>query len=113
MATTTTIKVNGIDVPVKFSMIGMFQYLESKGKGLEDLSSLSFLEVLDIFWVAVRTGYRRAGQENPFKSDQDFFDEIDEDFAAIERFTEVMNHSLEDGKKDDTKNGKPQAKRKA
>jgi hypothetical protein len=112
MATTTTIKVNGIDVPVRFSMVGMLQYLDSKGKRLEDLSSLSFLEILDICWIAVRTGYRRAGQENPFKSEDDFFDAIDDDTAAIERFTAAMNHSLEDSKKDDAKNAKPQAKRK-
>jgi len=94
-----TILVNGVEVPVKFSMIGLFKYLESKGKGLEDLSSLSFLEILDIFWIAVRTGYRRAGKENPFKSEDDFFDAIDDDTAAIERFTVAMNHSMEAAEK--------------
>ena len=108
-----TILVNGVEVPVKFSMIGLFKYLESKGKGLEDLSSLSFLEILDIFWIAVRTGYRRAGQENPFKSEDDFFDAIDDDAAAIERFTVAMNHSMEAAEKPDSeKNGKPQVKAK-
>ena len=82
-----TILINGIEVPVKFSMIGLFKYLETKGKGLEDLSSLSFLEILDIFWIAVRTGYRRAGQENPFKSEDEFFDAIDDDTPAIERLS--------------------------
>lgn len=108
-----TILINGIEVPVKFSMIGLFKYLETKGKGLEDLSSLSFLEILDIFWIAVRTGYRRAGQENPFKSEDEFFDAIDDDTPAIERFTEAMNRSMESAEKTDTeKNGKPQAKAK-
>lgn len=109
-----TININGIDVPVKFSMIGLFRYLESKGKGLEDLSGLTFLEILDIFWIAVRTGYRRAGTENPFKSEDDFFDAIDDDTAAIERFTEAMNRSMESAeqKTDTEKNGKSQAKAK-
>lgn len=106
-----TIKVNGVEVPVKFSMIGLFKYLETKGKGLEDLSSLSFLEILDIFWIAVRTGYRRAGIENPFKSEDDFFDAIDDDTPAIERFTEAMNRSVESAEKTtEEKNGKAQVK---
>lgn len=108
-----TIKVNGVEVPVKFSMIGLFRYLESKGKGLEDLSSLSFLEILDIFWIAVRTGYRRAGIENPFKSEIEFFDAIDDDTPAIERFTEAMNRSMESAEKPaEEKNAIPQVKAK-
>ena len=106
-----TILVNGIEVPVKFSMIGLFRYLETKGKGLEDLSSLSFLEILDIFWIAVRTGYRRAGKENPYKREDEFFDAIDDDTAAIERFTVAMNNSMESAQNTEVeKNDKPQAK---
>ena len=106
-----TIKVNGVEVPVKFSMIGLFKYLETNGKGLEDLSSLSFLEILDIFWIAVRTGYRRAGIENPFKSEDDFFFFFYDDTPAIERFTEAMNRSVESAEKTtEEKNGKAQVK---
>ncbi len=108
-----TILVNGIEVPVRFSITGLFRYLGSKGKGLEDLSSLSFLEILDIFWIAVRTGYRRAGKENPFKSEDDFFDAIDDDIPAIERFSAAMNESMKDAEKTDSeKNVKAQAKAK-
>ena len=108
-----TILVNGIEVPVRFSMTGMFEVLENKGKGLADLSSLSLLEILDIFWMAVRVGCRRGAKENPFKSKEEFFDAIDDDTPAIGRFTEAMNRSMEAAEKTvDEKNGKAQAKAK-
>lgn len=105
--------VNGIEVPVRFSITGMFEVLESKNKGLGDLSNLTFLEILDICWMAVRVGCRRAGQENPFKSKDDFFDAIDDDTAAIERFTVAMNKSMESLDNSETeKNDKAQVKAK-
>ena len=109
MATTTTIKVNNVDAPIRFSMRAIALYFESKGKSLADFGGLAFTEIQDVYWLAVKEGCRYFKTDNPFESEQAFFDALDDDPLAMEKLGEAMNHAFGG---DDEKNGKAQAKQK-
>lgn len=92
-----TLNINGIDTPVRFSMRAIALYFEQKGKSLADLAGLSFLEVQDVYWIAVCEGCRKAKVDNPFASDIDFFDALDDDKTAMEALSLAMSESFGGG----------------
>jgi len=109
MGTTTTIKVNNVDAPIRFSMRAIALYFESKGKSLSDLGGLAFTEIQDVYWLAVKEGCRREKIENPFADENEFFDSLDDDPGAMEKLGHAMNHAFGG---DEEKNGQAQAKQK-
>jgi hypothetical protein len=106
---SNTIKVNNVETPIRFSMRAIALYFESKGKSLSDLGGLTFTEIQDVYWLAVKEGCRYFKAENPFADENEFFDSLDDDPGAMEKLGNAMNYAFGG---DDTKNAKPQVKQK-